>query len=89
MCRSRIQKIKIGPLGEFEKSEKIAFITIIGHFDPKWPFLPKLTLGPKTPPRYAGPALRVEHKTCSAICGTPVQAILDQKSLTRLAGPLT
>ena len=28
----------------------------------------------------------VEHKTCSTICGTPVQAILDQKSLTRLAG---
>ena len=31
------------------------------------------------------PEVRVEHETCSTICGTPVQAILDQKSLTRLA----
>ena len=30
--------------------------------------------------------VRVKHKTCSTICGTPVQAILDQESLTRLAG---
>ena len=30
--------------------------------------------------------VRVEHETCSTICGTPVQAILDQKNLTGLAG---
>ena len=30
--------------------------------------------------------VRVEHKTCSTICGTPVQAILDEIFLTRLAG---
>jgi hypothetical protein len=30
--------------------------------------------------------VRVEHKTCSTICGTPVQAILDENFLTRLAG---
>ena len=32
------------------------------------------------------PEVRVRHETCSTICGTPVQAILDQKNLTRLAG---
>ena len=30
--------------------------------------------------------MRVQHETCSTICGTPVQAILDQKNLTGLAG---
>jgi hypothetical protein len=30
--------------------------------------------------------VRVEHKTCSSICGTPVQAIMDENLLTRLAG---
>ena len=29
--------------------------------------------------------LRVEHKICSTICGTPVQAIWDHKKLTELA----
>ena len=32
------------------------------------------------------PGVRVQHETCSTICGTPVQAILDQKNLTGLAG---
>merc|ERR1712155_496302 len=32
------------------------------------------------------PEVRVRHETCSAVCGTPVQAILDQKNLTGLAG---
>ena len=32
------------------------------------------------------PEVRVEHKTCSTICRTPVQAILDENFLTRLAG---
>ena len=30
--------------------------------------------------------LRVEHKICSTICGTPFQIILNQNNLTRLAG---
>ena len=30
--------------------------------------------------------VQVQHETCSTICGTPVQAILDQKNLTELAG---
>ena len=30
--------------------------------------------------------VRVQHETCSTINGTPVQAILDQKNLTGLAG---
>ena len=34
--------------------------------------------GPKMPP--------IEHRTCSTICGTPVQAIWDHKDLTELAG---
>ena len=37
--------------------------------------------GPKIPPE-----VRVRHETCSTICGTPVQAILDQKNLTGSAG---
>ena len=32
------------------------------------------------------PEVRVPHETCSTICGTPVQAILDQKNLTGSAG---
>ena len=32
------------------------------------------------------PEVRVQHETCSTICGTPVQAILDQKNLTGSAG---
>ena len=32
------------------------------------------------------PEVQVEHKTYSTICATPVQAILDQKNLTGLAG---
>ena len=32
------------------------------------------------------PEVRVEHKTCSTACWTPVQAILDEIFLTRLAG---
>ena len=32
------------------------------------------------------PEVRDQHDTCSTICGTPVQAILDQQNLTRLAG---
>ena len=30
--------------------------------------------------------VRVEHKTCSTICGTPFQVILNQNILTGLAG---
>ena len=32
------------------------------------------------------PEVRVRHETCSTICGTHVQAILDQKNLTGSAG---
>ena len=32
------------------------------------------------------PEVRVQHETCSTICETYVQAILDQKKLTALAG---
>ena len=30
--------------------------------------------------------MQVEHKTCSTICGTPFQVILNQNNLTGLAG---
>ena len=32
------------------------------------------------------PEVRIQPETCSTICGTHVQAILDQKNLTGLAG---
>ena len=32
------------------------------------------------------PEVRVQHETCSTVCGTHVKAILDQKNLTGLAG---
>ena len=47
-----------------------------GYFGPKSDFR-----GSKIPPE-----VRVRHETCSTICGTHVQAILDQKNLTGLAG---
>ena len=46
-----------------------------GILGPKSQFCPKKT-----------PEVRVQHETCSTICGTPVQAILDQKNLTGSAG---
>ena len=30
--------------------------------------------------------MRVDHRICSTICGTPVQAISDHKNLTELTG---
>ena len=49
-----------------------------------WPFIYIKEIaqkGQKYPPE-----VRVRHETCSTICGTHVQAILDQKNLTGLAG---
>ena len=51
----------------------------IGSKGPKK--LSQIFRGPKIPPE-----VRVQHETCSTICGTPVQAILNQKKLTGLAG---
>ena len=52
----------------------------IGVFWPKIP-LNLTSEGLKYPQE-----VRVQHETCSTICGTHVQAILDQKDLTGLAG---
>ena len=52
----------------------------IGVFWPKIP-LNLTSEGLKYPPE-----VRLQHETCSTICGTHVQAILDQKNLTGLAG---
>ena len=48
-------------------------------------FLPKIPLNLTSEGQKYLPEVGV-HATCSTICGTPVQAILDQKNLTRLAG---
>ena len=73
--------------GYYEPSE-IRFEGILALYlykrnRPKGPKIPlNLTSeGLKYPPE-----VRVEHKTCSTICGTPVQDILDEIFLTRLAG---
>ena len=79
MCRLRIQKLKIGLLADFEKMRFLCFY-IIGVFWPKIP-LNLTSEGLKYPQE-----VRVPHETCSTICRTPVQAILDQKNLTGLAG---
>ena len=52
----------------------------------KSPEMAKITLNLTSEGLKYPPEVRVEHKTCSTICGTPVQAILDKKILTRLAG---
>ena len=52
----------------------------IGVFWPKIP-LNLTSEGLKYPQE-----VRVQHETCSTICGTPEQAILDQKNLTGSAG---
>ena len=65
--------------------EKFCFFALIECTIERWFFnspLPPLTSeGLKYPPK-----VRVRHETCSTICGTPVQAILDQKNLTGSAG---
>ena len=73
--------------GYYEPSE-IRFEGILALYlykrnRPKGPKIPlNLTSeGLKYPPE-----LRDEHKTCSTTCGKPVQAILDDIFLTRLAG---
>ena len=59
---------------------KILHYRGIGVFWPKTPL--NLTFeGLKYPQE-----VRFQHETCSTICGTPVQAIFDQKNLTGLAG---
>ena len=63
-----------------KSSLKILHYRGIGVFWPKIP-LNLTSEGLKYPQE-----VRVQHETCSTICGTPVQAILDQESLTRLAG---
>ena len=61
-------------------SLKILHYRGIGVFWPKIP-LNLTSEGLKHPQE-----VRVQHETSSTICGTPVQAILDPKKLTGLAG---
>ena len=49
-------------------------------------FLPKIPLNLTSEGQKYLPEVGVQHETCSTICGTPVQAILDQKNLTGLGG---
>ena len=81
VSRIRFQEIKIRPLKGFEKM-RFCFLHYrgIGVFWPKIPL--NLTFeGLKYPQE-----VQVQHETCSTICGTPVQAMLDQKNLTGMAG---
>ena len=48
--------------------------------------MPKIPLNLTSEGLKYPPEVRVRHETCSTICGTHVQAILDQKKLTGLAG---
>ena len=75
MCMKRIQDIKIG---RWERFEKIEF----ENFKYKSPEIPlNLTSeGLKFPPEVSW------ILKCSIVCGTPVQAILEEKNLTGLAG---
>ena len=49
-------------------------------------FWPKIPLNLTSEGLKYPPEVRDQHETCSTICGTHVQAILDQKNLTGLAG---
>ena len=49
-------------------------------------FWPKITLNLTSEGLKYPQEAQVQHETCSTKCGTPVQAILDQKNLTGLAG---
>ena len=78
---SKNVNFKIGPLGP-KKLSQIFNMPIIKSVPRKGQKPLNLTSeGQKYPPE-----VRVRHETCSTICGTPVQAILDQKNLTGLAG---
>ena len=77
--RITTQNLKIGPWGLFEKFAFL-FFPIIKSVPRKGQNTPKSDFrGPKIPPE-----VRVGHETCSTICGTPVQAILDQKKIDRV-----
>merc|ERR1712012_1531210 len=52
----------------------------------KGAFWPKIPLNLTSEGLKYPPEARDQHETCSTICGTHVQAILDQKNLTGLAG---
>ena len=49
-------------------------------------FWPKIPLNLTSEGLKYPPEVQDQHETCSTICGTLVQAILDQKNLTWLAG---
>ena len=68
----RFQEIKIRPLKGFEK---FAFC-FFAHYK----ISPSTSEGQKYPPE-----VQVQHETCSSICGTHVQAILNKKNWTGLA----
>ena len=71
-----VQPTPLGPLGGILGQIK----SELGVFWPKIP-LNLTSEGLKYPQE-----VQVPHETCSTICRTPVQAILDQKNLTGLAG---
>ena len=56
------------------------------HYRGRGVFWPKIPLNLTSEGQKYPPEVRVQHETCSTICGTPVQAILDQNNLTGLGG---
>ena len=78
----RFQEIKIRPLKGFEKMRFFVFL----HYRGIGVFWPKIPLNLTSEGLIYPQEVQVQHETCSTICGTPVQAIFDQKNLTGLAG---
>ena len=68
--------------------EKMRFFLFLHHKinGSKGVFWPKIPLNLTSEGLKYPPEVRDQHETCSTICGTRVQAILDQKNLTGLAG---
>ena len=67
-----------------EKAFFVFFHYKINHS--KGVFWPKIPLNLTSEGLKYPPEVRDQHEICSTICGTHVQAILDQKKLTGLAG---
>ena len=76
-----IPKISQFYWGLFEKTRFLCFYIIKSSKKQAKMPLNLTSEGQKYPPE-----VRVQHETCSTICGTHVQAILDQKNLTGSAG---
>ena len=85
--------LDLGPGGVWESTHKFSAKSVEGNgpFCKKCVFAQNGKNSPKSDFRLSEglkcpTEVRVEHKTYSTICATPVQAILDQNNLTGLGG---